>query len=109
METCRLESLCAPGPCEGPVPYLEVGLRHHRNLEVRSDTEGGGGGRVGLEIVRVGPPTPTVVLELDEVVVLVCGQPCAAVRLGHPQVDHGGAGGLLQMRATPRGEYPRIR
>ena len=47
MDTRQLESLRALGPREGPVPHSEVGLRHHSNIEGRSEMAGGGGGRGG--------------------------------------------------------------
>ena len=73
METRRRESLRAPVPREVPVPHSEVGLRHRGDLEVRSETAGGGGGQVGVESVRFGPPIPPGSLVPDEWVVLVCG------------------------------------
>ena len=73
MENRRRESLCTTGPCKGPVTHLEVEPRHCGQVEGRTDTEGGGGGQVGGEVVRVVTPTPPGSLAPDEGVVSSCG------------------------------------
>ena len=40
--------------------------------------------------------------------ILGCGQPCSAARLGNTRADHGGACGTVQLSPAPGGKYPHF-
>ena len=87
---------------------MEVGTRHCGKPEGRQVTAGRGGGSGGGSTNGFGPPTPPGILAPDKGVVPGCGRPCSAARSDYPRADHDGAGGSVQLRPTPGGEYPHF-
>ena len=72
--------------------------------------ETGERGRQGSgDATWVVPPPPPGSLSPFKEVVSGCGRPSSAAHTVNPQLDHGGAGGPLQLRSAPGGKYPHFR
>ena len=101
VDTCRQESLRAPGYHKRPSVNSEVGLRHKGELAGGKKTAGRGGGSGCGDTVVVGPPISPGSLAPYQGVVKCCSQPCSANRSSYPRADHFGEGGAVQLHPAP--------
>ena len=84
---------------------MEAEPRDHEELEGRQATVGRGSGSGGESDTGVGPPIIPGSLESDKGMVPGSVQPCSAACSGYLRVDHGRAGGAVQLNPAPGGKY----
>ena len=109
VDTCRQESLRAPGYRERPSFNPEVGPHHKGEPEEGQETADREGGSIGGGTVGVGPPSALGSLAPYQGVVQGCGRPCSAARSGYPRADHGREGGTVPLLTDPGDEHPHFR